>query len=338
MVLKLKAVNIPCWLVIITMALVSCGENASSFKGLPVSAGTECEQPMSLKEGYVISNLSCRDSILVALTMQEPFYHIYNINVNKLVRSFGRLGRASGECLIAPSDLTIRNGHIQAYDFSAKLFIKYDLQSGDLIEKHNVPYELNFRPFRIAEINETRICVGGLGQGRVAFLNRRGDITMSEYDFPFSTEPYTGVIRGCKFQSRIFAAPTRPTFVILTLGSDCFEIYDEDDGKINRRYVNDFRHPPIVVNGVTDHKKSIAGFIRCYATDERIYFLYSDESYGDSLKKGFISDTVLVYKWSGEMEKTIKLPESVGAFCVNGNTLFGTRESLDHCEIVRFTI
>ena len=287
-------------------------------------------------DGNVSRMFVSDEETIVVLTQHEPFFSVLSIDEKCIFSSFGRRGRANGELKSVPQGVNVRKGQLQYYDHAARSLVSLSIPDG-FMDAQVVPYSSGFRPMRAIRMGETLIVTGGLDEGRVAYLQSDQSVTWGE-EYPFDTGSLSGINRGATLQSDLVCAPDIQRFMIRTMASDCFEIYSIEGNEAKRIYVNKYKYPPVIEKSRIDFQRSRAGYIRSYVNNTNIYLMYSEESYQESSSLGLVSDTIHVYDWDGNLIKTIRLPEKVGAFCVNGADLFATLEYPNHTEIVRYII
>ena len=276
------------------------------------------------------------DSSLVALTQQEPFFTVIDTHTGSRKSTFGRKGRAAGEYLSAPQGTNLREGKLQFYDFAAKSLLSVSVPDGKT-ELSPVPYRVDFRPLKMVEIQGVKVATGCLANGRIAYIDS-GQTVKIGAEYPYRINGLSGIMRGVHLQDDIVAAPNAPRFVVLSIASDCFEIYNVNNDGVERTFVNNFKYPPVIENGRRSFNKSMAGYIRCFVDNENIYLMYAEGSYNEASAGGLVSDTIDQYDWDGALVRTVKLPEKVGAFCVRDSVLFGAVEYPDRSDIVRYVI
>lgn len=324
-----------CW-ALLCLCFISCGGGSRQGKVKQIDAPTKGNVLYSFDGSIDVLNLYVCDSNLVAFTYQEPFFSIISIKDKELINSFGRKGRAKGEFPNVPQGVNLREGSLQFFNYPTKSLFFLSIPDGSM-KSCQIPYNVDFRPTRVVEVEGKRITTGAFENGSVAYVDADQHIVIGE-DFPFDTAPLSGIYRGAMVQSGIFAAPDIPMVLIITLASDCFEIYKIDSDGFQRTFVNDFKNPPVIKNRMLDFRESVAGYIRCYVDNDYIYLMHSEGSYLDASNEGLFSSEIHQYDWEGNLNQIIQLPEKVGAFCVKGKSLFGTLELLDHSEIVEYII
>ena len=291
----------------------------------------------SLSGSNVVKDLNVIDSSHILIHyIYEPFFSILNLADSSVSASFGRLGRSSNELLKPPQHMNYRDGKIQTFEHGRNSLLTLSVPEGN-IEFVSVPVTADFRPAKVVEIDGKRIVVGSFKEGYVAYLDKYDEVHIVS-DFPFETGGLEGIYRAARIQSVLVSAPTLSKFLVSTLSSDCFEIYNVSESGVKRSFINDYKYPPVLSGSVIDNSKSKAGYINHFVTDEYIYLLYSEESQSTCSKQGDTSNEIHVFDWEGNRIRTIQLPKRVHAFCVCGSTLYGIVETEDINKVVGFSI
>ena len=252
-----------------------------------------------------VSRLFAVDGNILAVTQQEPFFSYISIEEKKLIKSFGRKGRAGEEMLDAPFCVNLREGVLQFYEFASKSLVFISAPES-VVERTPVPYNVEFRPLRMVEIGGKRIATGAFEKGRIAYVDSNQDIVTGE-DYPFDTGALKGIMRGAYIQSDIAAAPDSSWVLLRTMASDCFEIYKVSDSGIQRTFVNDFTNPPVIDGGRVQPGRSQAGYIRSFVDNDFVYLLFAEGNYLDVSSEGLLSDTIHVYDWKGDLDRILHL-------------------------------
>ncbi len=323
-------------LVVVCVAVCSCNNSVRRNQVLQIRARQNDQVVYSFDGGKTVSRLFVCGENILAFTLQEPFFSLISIEERSALSSFGRKGRSSGELMGIPSGVNFRKGVLQFYDSASKSLVYLSIPDG-VVESHPIPYTVSFRPLKMIEVDEIIIATGCFDEGSVAYIDLDQRIITGE-DYPFDTGLLTGIMRGTQIQSEIVSAPDNSRFMIRTLASDCFELYEVDKSGIKRVFVNDFKYPPVIEKNRANPGSNKAGYIRSFVDNDYVYLMFSDKYYRDASSEGLLSDIIHVYNWDGFLQQVIHLPESVGAFCVKGTRLFGTIDYPDHTEIVELAI
>lgn len=322
--------------ILIYLLVCSCNHSSKRSQAPQIHVRQNDDAVYSFDEGQTVSRLFIYDETLLAFTVQEPFFTLISIDERRKLCSFGRRGRAGDEMPGMPQGANLREGKIQFYNQGTKSLVYVSVPDGH-VEARLVPYIASFRPMKMVEIAGKEIATGGLDQGRVAYVDEDQRIIIGE-DYPFDTGTISGIVRGPQLQSDLVAAPDSSRFLIRTLASDCFELYEVHEDGIKRVFVNDFKYPPIIENNRADPGSNKAGYIRSFVDNDHVYLMYSDKLYRDASNEGLISDTIHVFDWEGNLLQILRMPEKIGAFCVKGTRVYGTIDYPDHTEVIEYEI
>lgn len=321
-------------LTVFCFAFYSCNNSEGQKGVLQVDAHQRNDVVYSFDGAQVVLRLFIDGDKIIAQTLQEPFFSIIDIEGKKILESFGRKGRARNEFAQIPQGVNYRNEELQYFDFATKTLVKISA-NGSEFDAVPVPYDVGFRPFRMAEINDKLVAVGGFQEGSLAVVDPLQHFTVIS-DYSFDIGSLQGINRGTVIQSEVVTAPEKDKFLQRTFASDCFEIYEVNGNTIEKVFANDYKYPPVIENNKLNPRLSRAGYIRCFADDEYIYLLYSEETYQDSSNRGLLSNIIHKFDWNGNLVQILNLPEEIGAFCVKDTVVFGTVEYPDHSEIVEY--
>ncbi len=315
----------------------SCKSSIRDQKATYVNVPASKDVVLSQSGQQVISRLFItEDNKLVVVAQQEPFVSVVDIENKEVLASFGRIGRANNELRSIPQGVNYRKGELQYYDSAIRSLVSLSVPEG-IIGTSPITVTSDYRPMRVIELDETLVMTGGLAKGRVVCIYPDQNATpIAEY--PFDTNPLFGINRGSSLQCDLVCPPNLPKFLIRTMASDCFELFENKDGEIARTFVNEFKNPPVIERTRVNFSKSLAGYIRCYVDDDHIYLMYSEETYHNSSSQGLISNEIHVFDWDGHLLQIISLPDKVGAFCVKNSSLFGVLDYPDHLEILRYDL
>lgn len=278
------------------------------------------------------------DSIAIMKHMNDEFYFSFvNVNNGKLIKRWGSKGRGPNEYIQLGSGFSISNNKLVFLD-AIKKEINSVLISDILIENNEIkiqkevyPYTKDFRPRSLNVINNKKIAIGSFEKGRFGVLDVKNKIIESPSEYPFNYEEINGIYRGSVFQSELKSSEQHSKFVIRTLSSDIFEIYQISDTCISKVFVNSFNHIPKIKKQNNknifnaDSYNSIAGLMAMAVSDELICFTYSSENYIDARNSGFISDEILCFDWNGDKVRKCLLPFPIRRFCIDANNIHGIR-------------
>ena len=338
------------FILVISFALLSCKtESIREFKQVVNLTNYRCvfsdkNQPLN-----TIIGMSIVDSILILQHVSDEYnFSFVDVNSGKLLLRWGKTGRGPGEYVEVGSGFTVFESQLVFLD-GANNEINYVpiselLYSQDSLEviKEPYPYTVDFRPIHIDILKDYKIAVGMFKESYFGILDNQNNIVSSVFDYPFTYKGIDGIYRGMVYQTRVKANREQNKFVILTMASDIFEIYECRNSEISKIYTSPFKHVPQVKNMgrryIIDGDKSIIGFVNSSVTDEYIYFSYLDAKYDDVYKNGLASDEVLCFNWNGNKIKKYILPFRIRSFCVDDNYIYGVSCENDDMVVYKFDL
>lgn len=288
------------------------------------------------------------NTLIVKHLLDEYQFSFIDVRNGKLICRWGKIGNAPNEFIDFGSNFTISDSKL-VFLCNAKKEMNF-VSLSDIIQKNDTiniesksyPYTADFRPTDINIIDKNRIAIGFFKQGRFGMLDSMYCIKRTFGEYPFQYDEVNGIYNGMVFQSKLKSNINQSKFVILTLASDIFEIYQLSDTAISRSYVSPFQNiPKICKKGKyydVDYKKSIAGLMKMAVSDERICFLYSSQNYDEARRNGKMSNEILSFNWKGEKIKKYILPFSINNFCINNDYIYCVRNGEEEMVIYRFRI
>ncbi len=297
----------------------------------------------------VITGMEVYGNILITKHMLDEYQFSFIDTDNGNLRSrWGCVGDAPDEFIDFGSGFTISDSQL-VFLCNAKKEINYAslydiLQKNDTInvKKESYPYTVDFRPVDLNILNGNKIAIGSFKEGRFGVLDSTNSIINTFGDYPFHYDEVNGVFRGMAFQSKIKSNANLNKFVIVTLASDIFEIYQLSDTTISKTYVSPFNHIPTICKKGryydVDYNKSIAGLMKMSVSKDYICFLFSSLSYNEARKNEKKSDEILCFNWNGEKVKKYILPFPINNFCIDNNYIYGVRTCNEEMIIYRFKL
>lgn len=296
-----------------------------------------------------ITNIEIIDSIIVTKHANDEYYFSFiDAKKGEMIRRIGKNGRGPGEYVQVGSGFTIFESQFIFLDEAAKEIIYMSIpdiiHKKDSIEvkKESYPYTTDFRPRHMNIINNKKIVIGSFKEGRFGVLDSNNMIIKNSSNYPFRTNGIEGIYRGSVFQCKINSNNQKDRFVISTLSSDIFEIYEVTKSNVNRIYISPFNYiPPVKERGGRigiDLSKSIAGLSNLSVSEDFICFTYSSESHNQAKKSSFASNEILCFNWDGKKVKKYILPFSIHKFCINKNFIYGVGYKNDETIIYRFKL
>ena len=283
-----------------------------------------------------ITDMEIVDSILITKHANDEYYFSFiDVNKRNLIRRWGKRGRGPKEYVQLGAGFTICNSDLVFLD-RMKKEINYmsflDIINGNdtfNIIKESYPYTTDFRPRHLAFMYDKKIAVGAFKNGYFGILDSKNNTINCSFDYPFTGEDMDNILKGTVYQTKLKTNITQNKFVILTLASDIFEIYQMSGGEVQRIFVSPFDYIPFIHKrggryGIRTNE-SIAGLMKMAVSDDFICFSYSSESFAQANKKGMVSDKILCFDWNGRKIKQYILPFPISTFCIDQYYIYGVR-------------
>lgn len=296
-----------------------------------------------------ITDMEIVDSLLVIKHANDEYhFSFFDVNRKKLLTRWGKIGDAPNELLSFGNGFNIIDSKMFFLDGKSKNINKVSI--ADIlnhkepidISRETYPYNTDFRPFRINIIKDKKIALGAFKNGRLGILDSLNNIVESSFDYPFEIDEIEGLYKGTVYQANIKSNNYQSKFVISTIASDVFEIYEVANGIVSRTYVSAFNElPKIWKKGgryAIDYDNSIAGYMNLAVSDSLICFMYSANSYNETASQEFASAEILCFNWRGEKVKKIILPFVVNTYCLDANYIYATRYINDETVLYRFEL
>ena len=328
---------------------VSTNSSLNSFETTENLIDYECifsdkETPFNL-----ITEMAVVDDVLITQHVNDEYnFSFINTENGKIIRRWGMTGRGQEEYIEVGSGFAIRNAQLVFWDATKKEINYVSLLDLILhkkpleIKSESYPYTLDFRPRYIDFIKNRRIAIGFFKEGYFGVLDTLNNIVPNTFDYPFAYDNIEGVDRGTVYQTKVKTNIAQNKFLIYTLASDVFVIYEDKAHAIQQVYVSPFQYvPQIEKQGrrfSIQGDKSIIGLIHSSVTDELIYFSYLGDKYDDVYQTGLASNEILCFNWQGEKVKKYILPFPISNFCVDVQYLYGVRYIDDQTLIYRFKL
>ncbi len=294
-----------------------------------------------------ISNIEIIDNMLVTQHMNDEYgFSFIDIEKGQLICRWGKIGEGPNEYLDFSSNLMLSDSLLIFPSWIKKelnyIHIFDILNKKDTIRKRTevYPYTVDFRPKRFTIVRNKKITTGSFKEGRLGVLDSTNTLVSCLFDYPFDCKEVKGIYRGSVFQSQIKSNEKQNKFVISTLASDVFEIYQISENNIQQVYVSPFNYVPQILKKrgryTVDFNKSIAGLMNVSVSDELICFRYSSQNYEELSQTNMASDVILCYNWDGEKIKKYFLPFTIHNFCIDNRHIYGIRYDDDEIVIYRF--
>lgn len=333
---------------VILAGMVSCGSphtDIDDFKH--VVEITDFDSIYSDRDSIFsgVTGMETQNNLLVLEHFEDTYHYSFiDKNNKKLLARWGKTGQGAGDFADFGLRFTLNDSTLNFMEWSKKR-IHYisieDILQGkkpSLDNATSYPYTVDFRPRAFCSIDENKFFTGSFKEGYFGGIDRNNELMNIEFSFPFSTEPVEGIYRGTTFQCVMKANEKQKKFVIMTLASDVFEIYQCLQDSVRKIYTSPFKHAPKIIQkgqryGI-DYENSIGGLKGVAVSDEWICFKYSP-TIGDD---DFNSNIILCYDWNGNKVKKCILPFPIGAFCIDDHFIYGIHDYEDYSVVYRFKL
>lgn len=298
-----------------------------------------------------VKDIAIADTVIILQTSHNDYaFFFIDAQTGSTIGKWGRTGRGNNEYLQVSSTFSICDSMLTFLDTRKKEIIY--LPIANIVDgthysviKEPYPYTAGFRPQQITPLRNHKIVLGALESGRFGVLNAENEIVGCPFDYYFEYPQIQGIFRGSVFQSKMKANPDLNRFVVQTLVSDNFEIFDATSSDIKKIYTSCSNLIPAIIEkprpGVShtiDYNRSKCGLMRMAASKQFIYFTYSDHSYSESAQNGLESDEILCFDWDGNKKQKYILPFRISGFCVDEHYIYGVRNMDGDNIICRFPI
>lgn len=299
----------------------------------------------------MIMDMEVNNGVIVTSHRNDEFnYSFIDSKTGKLLARWGKRGEGINEFLDYGNGFVLKDSMLVFMERMRKEIVYVpipDILSGKSLSELKVGSESypcygDFRPMQFCLVNHTKVFTGAFERGRLGMLDFKGDTLSNDTDYPFATEPVNGLFRGNVFQSKVKSTGKNDRFVVQTMFSDVFEIYQYTGTILKRVAVSPYNHPPRIMQkhnryGI-DYEGSVAGLLMMSVSDDCIYFLYSSLSSNESDKVDGASNEVLCFDWNGKKICKYILPLPVTAFCVDDSYIYGVYNDNDESIICRFKL
>jgi hypothetical protein len=257
-----------------------------------------------------------------------------NLKNEEIIKKWGIKGRGPNE-FNSFSNYSIKNGYLFFGDPVKKVMNKVSIK--DILLKKNpkiiskpYPYTKTFRPRDLYLHKDKKLVLGYFEKGRIGMLDQNNNILGTFEEYPFNNENVTNInnlFKGTIYQGRIVTNPNNEKFCIMNLSSDAFEIFELKNNNIKKLYTSEFIHQPIIVkkreNVYLVNGKSIAGLLDVSATEDNIYFSYSNKTSKEMMLNSNKSNEILCFDWNGQKKTKYITSIPISRIAINKNYLYG---------------
>ncbi len=298
----------------------------------------------------VVSELGVVDSILIFRhgSKGDYRYSFWHRETGRQFRKWGVVGQGKDEFLDFGADLMLNDTSLMFYSWQQGRLYTVPLsflvsQDESCVQwtSDSIPNVRSFRVSRILPFENFCVVLGGMASGkRLGIIDKSTCMYREDFDYPFDCGVVEGWLRNSVFQGELKANYRIGRFVVHTLASDIFEIYQVDDTTVTRVHVSSFQKTPVAKRVgerfILDSRKSAAGFFNLAVTDEWICFNVADGTYDDLIKQYYMSDEIVCFNWNGEKALKMKLPFKVDNFCLDSSFVYSIAYHGEDCFLYRF--
>lgn len=297
----------------------------------------------------VIVNLEVRNGIIVTEHGNDEYnFSFIDASTGKLLKRWGKQGEGVNEFIDFGNGFILTDSLLIFQERMRKMICSVavtDILNDEriaIVTKEAYPYTVDFRPLILNIVSGNKIFAGCFKTGRLGVINSRNEIMDCSLEYPFSTEPLEGVMRGSVFQCKMKSSEKQGKIAVQTLVSDVFEIYQCSDTAISRIYVSPFNNPPKIKKSGNrygiDYDESIAGLMKMAVSDDFIYFTYSPLRSNEKERLGQSVNEILCFNWNGEKVRKYILPFPITSFCADKQYIYGVFNNEEETIIYRFKL
>ena len=290
------------------------------------------------------------DTLIVYDHDRDYFFSAIDLNNNKLIARFGKIGQGPNELLLMPQNITILNDSIMTI-FSPNQNSLYTINlKNDFIVTKDIGFDKDRLIYRLLPISAQRyISLGGFEKGRYLLLDENGEELSYNFDYPSPKNGEnlsTPMFKYMAFQGNIRSKPEGSYLYFAGRSSEIFEIVKVDNNdKLKKVFEFNGEHAQFVPEGdgvnttaVAIRKESKFFFINSACTDKYIYLLYSKKIIGDNIYSSIRSNKVLVFDWNGKPITTLILDKEVGYIAVDNENKFMMAYDKDNDQLLKFQL
>lgn len=331
----------------------SCQERRADITVFPVEKELSLFDSISIDDEYAldaVNDLCIVDSILVFQHGPNGNcrYSFWHCKTGKFLRKWGVIGQGKGEFLDFGADLMLNDSSLMFYSWMSQQLYSIPLPAllaDDAVEARwvsdSMPHTRDFRISKLLPFDSVCVVLGSFASGeRLGIIDRATGMRRTAFDYPFDCGEVDARSRTSVFQGKMKADYDSGRFVVHSLASDVFEIYQVDDTLVTRICVSPFQTPPVVKKTgnrfMIDDKKSAAGLFNMTVTNEWICFNHADGSYEDLMADFNRSDEILCFDWQGEKAMKMKLPFKVDNFCMDSAFVYSVGYRGENGFVYRF--
>ena len=321
---------------LISIALIcSCSKN-----DVPVELMSIFPENITLTTSHTIkttvlvdpTTLVMLDSVMVMSTQNEPHLHAYNLNSGETFHWLNT-GRGPNEILNFMHLCKTSDNTISASGAPNKIYT-YDIR--EILKGNQNPqntYQTAKEPFNNAIITKDdiaiypsldrddkletyRFCSENLKTNKLSFFGK-----FPQKDDRLNEIPTGNQNRMLTYQGNLVFNQPKNRAIITYLYAVGFEIIDTQNAEITKSVL--YQYPKVIsktfgnIHQIKAIPESKRGFLKTYSTDNYIYFLYSDKTFGED--EAYVGRYILKYNWDGIPETKYTLDYPTRAFTISEN-------------------
>lgn len=277
--------------------------------------------------------LILENNLIISDPDQEYHFKMFDLESQSLIGKFGKIG--NGPCEIQfPSSIQRLSGEknkigINNRNIFSYLELRLEKTKGllqDSCYAVNGKFDFNYQKF--VRISQDKIIGTGLFENRFAISKIHDNKILSLFsEYPFEKElvEYQYETLAMAFQGDLLVHPSKPWVLSTTRKSFNFDILKfDEDGELNQITEKHFWPPSfegesgdfVQARMKADNK---SGCLNATVSENLIYILFSGKTAED---KGNESNTILVYDWKGNLQKTIQVNSPLNLITVSENDEF----------------
>lgn len=315
---------------------MSCSEREKKFHDSIFSNTLELSQSdfnIDEKDLAQIEGIHCNDSILIVLDFHSgDSYTIFDINSGKVIRRFGAIGQGPDEIPLGTYGYIEDKYFYLFYDqigYIGKYSIDSVCNTKCILHPHRLAkYQLEETQLsRAISLNDSIFLGAGTYKSKFQYVLFDKKNNIIDYDVEIYNSNNKEFNKYHKFlsnQGNLKKRPNKNQFVYSLNFSSNLDFVEIDNNKIHLIKSLHFGNPnyqPVSndnLNRVIPSKDNIIGYLDICATEEYIYALYADKKiFTDNKSNDYNSDIILVFDWSGNPVKKLKLNKKAFYICVN---------------------
>lgn len=262
-----------------------------------------------------------------------------------------KFGKETGEALGITSMTIDPQGNLAALDYRCKKLHEFSSPLSTRSESRSNELQLNSDEYHLSVIkgNTFMISTGLYENGRYRYYS---EITKSaKYYLSYPNHPQYNNL-STKAKSILYASsvlrlrPDNKFFVCADMYSGIIEICKVENDSIQRVFQHCFYYPKVKINdsGLLPHvayyKDNIAGFQDIAVSNEKIYVLFSGQTYRDAQQAIGHCTNLFTFDWNGNLISSVKLNEPIYkiSFDTQEDLLYGLKGTFRNVSLVHLYV